>query len=306
MQLLRKLLAISSPSGNEGPMLDFLINYFNDNSTLFKQKPVLFYGDDFQDNLAVAFGTPRTAVFAHMDTVGFTVRYDRELVAIGGPHTETGLALKGTDKKGDIKCRLIVEDPDTNEALFYEFERLIDRGTELVFDTELQEEEEFIQSAYLDNRLGLWNALKLAETLENGLLVFTCREEHKGGSAGMMGKFMYKKFGIRQALISDITWITHGVHHSKGVVVSMRDSGLPRRKFLHKIISLAEESGIPFQLEVEDAGGSDGNELQKIPYPIDWIFVGAAESNVHSPRERVHKGDLNNMVEMYRYLMEKL
>ena len=97
-----------------------------------------------------------------------------------------------------------------------------------------------------------------------------------------------------------------GVQHNKGVAISMRDSGIPRKNYLDRIIELAKESEIPFQLEVESAGGSDGNALQNAPYPFDWCFIGAPEDNVHSPKEKVHKNDIQSMVEMYRYLMRCL
>ena len=61
-----------------------------------------------------------------------------------------------------------------------------------------------------------------------------------------------------------------------------------------------------FQLEVESSGGSDGNEIQKSPYPINWCFIGAPEQNVHSPNEKVHKSDIQAMLELYKYLMENL
>ena len=57
---------------------------------------------------------------------------------------------------------------------------------------------------------------------------------------------------------------------------------------------------------VEKSGGSDGTELQKIPYPIDWCFVGAAEDFVHSPNEKVHKKDIESMLEAYKTLMKEL
>ena len=107
-------------------------------------------------------------------------------------------------------------------------------------------------------------------------------------------------------MISDITWATEGVHLGKGVVISMRDSGIPRQQFVREIIELAKESQVPYQLEVESAGGSDGTELQKQPYPIDWCFIGAAEENVHSPDEKVNKKDIEGMVELYSYLLAKL
>ena len=146
----------------------------------------------------------------------------------------------------------------------------------------------------------------MAETLENGIICFSCYEETGGGSVGYLGKYIYETYGVRQALISDITWITDGVKHGKGVAISMRDRGIPRRSYLNKIIALAKESNIPFQLEVEDAGGSDGNQLQASPYPFDWCFIGAAEDNVHTPDEKVHKNDIQAMTDLYKYLMEKL
>jgi len=176
----------------------------------------------------------------------------------------------------------------------------------LTFKPNFRETDDFIQSPYMDNRLGMWNALKVAETLENGAIVFSTYEEHGGNSVGFCGKFLLEKYGVRKALISDITWVTDGVPHGKGVAISMRDSGLPRRTYLNRIIELAKESGIKFQLEVESAGGSDGGVLQKSDLPFDWCFIGAAEDNVHSPDEIVAKYDIMCMVELYKYLMKHL
>ena len=158
----------------------------------------------------------------------------------------------------------------------------------------------------MDNRLGVWNALRLCETIKDGAIVFSCWEEHGGGSVPFLAKFLYDGYKIRQTLISDITWVTEGVKPGKGVVVSLRDTGIPRKKFIDKIIRLAKESGIDFQLEVESSGGSDGTELQKQPYPIDWCFIGAPEDFVHSPDEKVHKADIKSMLGLYSFLLEKL
>ena len=158
----------------------------------------------------------------------------------------------------------------------------------------------------MDNRLGVWNALKVAEKLENGIICFSAWEEHGGGSVGYLAKFIYEKYGVKQALISDITWVTEGVEHTKGVAISIRDSGIPRRTYINRIIDLAKASNIPFQLEVENAGGSDGNALQRSPYPFDWCFIGAPEDFVHTPNEKVHKSDIESMTQMYDYLMINL
>ena len=86
----------------------------------------------------------------------------------------------------------------------------------------------------------------------------------------------------------------------------MRDSGIPRKEYINKIIKIARDNEIPFQLEVESAGGSDGNALQQSPYPWDWCFVGAPEDNVHTEDEKVHKFDIDAMVKAYQVLMKNL
>jgi putative aminopeptidase FrvX len=253
------------------------------------------------------FGNPTTAIFAHIDSIGFTVKYNKEIVKIGGPRTIEGTKLVGEDSQGKFECELLViEYEDGPDRYEYILDREIDRGTDLVFKREFIETDSHVQSCYMDNRLGVWNALQVAENLENGVICFSCWEEHGGGSVGYLARHMYENWGVRQALISDITWITEGVTDGDGVAISMRDSGLPRRSYINRIIALAKQGGIKYQLEVENAGGSDGNALQKSPYPFDWCFIGAAEHDVHSPTERVNKADVIEMVKLYEYLMEKL
>ena len=219
-----------------------------------------------------------------------------------GPVTTEGIVLVGEDSQGKIEGKIIKKD----KKIFIDFEREIDRGTSLTFKVNFRDTEDFVQSCYMDNRLGVWNCLEVAKTLENGIIVFSSWEEHGGGSVGYLGKFIYETYGVKQALISDITWVTKGVKHGKGCAVSLRDSGIPRRSFVNKIVAIAKNSKIPFQLEVENSGGSDGNGLQKSDYPWDWCFVGAPEDNAHSPDEKVHKKDIESMVSLYNKLIKEL
>ena len=307
MKLLKQLTEIRSASGDEGLMKDFLIQYVNENKAKWKVQPELFYEDDFQDTLILVFGKPRTAIYAHTDSIGFTVGYNNNLIKIGGPKLEEGFELVGSDSLGEIETELmVIEELDGFKQIQCVFEREIERGTNLTYKPNFRETDDYIQSPYMDNRLGVWNALKVAETLENGAIVFSTYEEHGGNSVGFTGRFLYEKYGLRQALISDITWVTDGVPHGKGVAISMRDSSIPRRSYLNKIIDLAKASGISYQLEVESAGGSDGSMLQKSDLPFDWCFIGAAEDNVHTPNEIVAKYDIMCMVELYKYLMAHL
>jgi len=307
MDLLKQLIAIRGASGDEREIRDFVIQYVEKNSKNWSVQPELIYGDEFQDCLILVFGKPRTAIYAHLDSIGFTSGYDKELIKIGGPRTIDGMQLVGSDSQGEIETELmVIEDPDGNRELRYVLERELDRGTVLTFKPNFRETDEYIQSPYLDNRLGVWSALKVAETLENGAIVFSTYEEHGGNSVAFCARYLYDRFRLRQALIADITWVTSGVKHGGGVAISMRDSGVPRRSYLNKIITLAKESGVKFQLEVESAGGSDGTMLQKSDLLIDWCFIGAPEDNVHTPDEKVFKFDIMCMVELYKYLMKEL
>ena len=299
---LKELLLIPSVSGDESEVALSLLNCINQRKSKWKAVPEIFHGDEFHDCILLRFGTPRTAVFAHVDTIGFMVRYANQLIPVGGPELIPGTRLVGRDSYGEISCNLVVE----GEALFHDVPRKIDRGTRLSFAQEIRIDSEFIQAAYLDNRLGVFSALQLCETLEDGWVVFTTYEEHGGGSMPFLLQFIQATAPVKQALISDITWITDGVHHHEGVVISIRDKFIPRKKFIDRIIQLVQQSGIPFQLEVEAYGGSDGREIQFSPYTIDWCFIGAPEDLVHSPDEKVSLRDLESMVKVYRYLLKEL
>lgn len=307
-RLLKGLCAIPGTAGDEGAVSDFVVEYLADNAPRFAATPEVFSGPGFQDMVIAVFGKPRTAVFAHLDTVGYTVAHEKTLFKVGNPKAETGAQLVGEDEEGPISCRLVVNPKKKGgqETLSYDFDRQIAPGTVLTYAPDWKETRDYVNGAYLNNRLGVWNALQMAETMENGALVFSTYEEHGGGGAQFAGGFLQQRYGVHQALISDVTLVTKHIKHRKGVAISMRDRGIPRRSYVNRIIELAKEAGINFQLEVENAGGSDGNSLQSSSLLWDWCFVGPPEANYHRPGEKVHKRDIEAMRALYDLLIRKL
>ena len=303
MKLLKELCAIHAPSGEEQSMAEFLLKYIDQEKKLWKVQPEVFSGKDLQDCIILKFGKPRTAIFAHMDSIGFTVRYGNQLLPIGSPDAEPGTVLLGADSLGPVECTL---DYDRDHHALYKFPRNIERGTTLTYQVNFREGKDFVQSAYLDNRLGIYTTLKVAEELEHGIIVFSSWEEHGGGSVPFLAKYVYEKWKVSQALIADITWITDGVLPMKGVAISMRDRNIPRRSYVNRIIGIAKKRKIDFQLEVEGTGSSDGRELQLSPYPFDWCFVGTPQENPHTPHEKAYKADIQSMIDLYRWLMRDL
>ena len=304
MHLLHSLCRLPAPAGNEAALTQFVLDYVRQQQGAWLHQPQIIADERFQDCILLVFGRPRTAVFAHLDSIGFTVRYGRQLVRIGGPQAEAGYRLVGKDSQGEVDCTLTV-DEETGE-LGYAFHRDIDRGTELTFYCDFRETATTVQSCYLDNRLGVWNALRLCETLEHGIIAFSCWEEHGGGSVAYLARYIYETYGVRQALISDITWVTEGVHAGQGCAISLRDSLIPRRAYVDRIRAVAAQSGVPHQLEVEGSGGSDAKELQHAAAPWDWCFIGAPEDYVHTPNELVDKRDIASMLALYQVLMREL
>jgi putative aminopeptidase FrvX len=303
MTLLQQLCLIPGTSGHETGISQFLLKYIQKEKKNWKAKPEIFHGDGFQDCIVLKFGKPRTAIFAHMDTVGFTVRYFNQLITVGSPDAESGTKLVGQDSQGPIECTL---EYDKDHHALYKFGRAIERGTPLSYKVDFKESKSYIESAYLDDRLGVYVALKVAERMKDGIIAFSCWEEHGGGAVPYIADFVYRSWGVKQALISDITWVTDGVDHGKGVAISLRDRNIPRRSFIDKVIAIAAKHNVPHQLEVEGAGSSDGGELQRAPYPFDWCFVGAPEQYPHSPHEKVHKKDIDSMIELYVHAMKEL
>jgi putative aminopeptidase FrvX len=310
MELLKKLCSIRATSGDESAMTDFMLDYISRHSKDWKTKPEVLHGDGFQDAIILVFGKPRTAIFAHMDNIGYAVSYKKNLVRIGGPSGESGWKLVGSDSKGEIECSLKVkwlwESGNKKEELKYRFNRTIDRGTPLSFKENFRESDKTVQSPYLDNRLGVWNALQVAKNLENGIIVLSTYEEVGGGSVQFLGKYIQDKYGVKQALISDITLATEAIKPKNGVAISMRDKGVPRQSYLRKIIALAKKNSINYQLEVEDAGGSDGTVLQYSSGVWDWCFIGPPEKNYHTPNEKAWKVDIQAMNDLYAILMDQL
>lgn len=302
MELLKQLCEIPATSGDESGLRNWLIRYFKENQHRFKQPPLLFYGPGYQDNLLVIFGHPRQSYFAHMDTVGYMVRYGNHVIPIGGPDGKNG-DLMVFDLKGKKKeCRLVADDEE--ELLMVDYAKTILPGTTITYGPNFILEKGWIKSPYLDNRLGIWALLQLAERVENVAFSFTTYEEHGGGGAGFLARKLFLDYGMTQAIIADVTWSTRGVFPGHGPVVSLRDSRIPRRKFTNAIRQTLDLKGFKYQLEVEAAGGSDGREIQHLPFSIDWCFVGPPSENPHSAQEWVKQSDAEAFVEMLELLSE--
>jgi hypothetical protein len=88
IELLKQLCEIHAPSGAETPLKNFLLHYFKSKKQAGNINSKSLRAKNFRIVLILKFGKPRTAIFAHMDSVGFTVRYFNQLLSIGSPDAE--------------------------------------------------------------------------------------------------------------------------------------------------------------------------------------------------------------------------
>ena len=146
MDLLKKLCEVHAPSGSEYKMAEFLLAYIDKNKGNWKNQPQIIFGEKFQDNIMLVFGKPSTAIFAHMDSIGYTVGYKNNLIKIGGPAAKKGAKLVGEDSKGKIECTLeTIEDEHQFLTYSAKYGREIDRGTTLTYLPDFREDNDFVQ-----------------------------------------------------------------------------------------------------------------------------------------------------------------
>lgn len=296
LALLWDLLALDSPSGDEGAIADWL-------ETWLAQEVPDAYVERLGDSILARRGErPTVALFAHLDTTGWTLGYDKQLIPIGGPDGKAGDGIRPAKR------------PDTGSTLARRKDGSwkvrgktdAEPGTRWVYAAPPKQDGQEIIGPYLDNRAGVWAALHVLQRCPNAAVAFTSYEETRGVGALLCARRLSETLGITQALICDLTWHTKHIHSGKGVAVSLRDSCLPRQRFLSRVLALAETSGRRFQREIEDSGGSDGASLDRSGVPMDWVFVGAPEHDPHTARERVHVGDLQSMAGLLVHLVEGL
>jgi putative aminopeptidase FrvX len=255
-----------------------------------------------QDNLIAWRGRPQVALFAHVDTVGFTLGYDRDLVRIGGPHVEGGEALRSTIDGVTYRGKVAKK----GEGWALEGSPEAPAGSRWVYDASLELDGVLVRGPYLDNRAGVWSAIEVFRQNLDVAVAFTTNEEHSGRGAVTCARWLNDHLGIGKALISDITWHTRAIRRGRGPAVSLRDRNVPRQIYLDRVLAAAEASGIPYQREIESDGSSDGGAIERSGVPMDWLFVGAPQEASHTPHEVIDLNDLRDMACLTVHLVRAL
>ena len=303
INLLKKLQNVMSVTGNEEDMKFFLLNYIKKNKNKWNKCPKVIHGREYGNMIILVFGKkPRVAALAHMDEVGFMVGHNNKLFRLGYSKEKNGDKLYGYVNNKLVTARIKKRPRKLHFTSTYD----LAVGTVLSYETHWKESLNYVTNAAMDNCIGILTLLHVAKKLNNGILVFTQREEGGTLHGGLdsVAKLIYKKYNVRQILISDVTSTSSSIKHGRGPVIGIGVAETPPQHFIQKITHILDTEEV--QAEIRKGGRSDFTRLLSTPYLFDMCFVGIPVSNKHSSQERIHKQDILQMFRVYSLLMRFL
>lgn len=276
---------------------------------------------------------------AHMDEIAFVVRFIHKdgflyFHPLGGfdPRTLVAQRVKIYGKRVldgviGIKATHLTTPEERSkviplEELFIdvglpaeEVRELVSIGDPITLERELIEMGNFYTGKTLDDRVGVYVMLEafrsFSESADDVYAVATVQEEVGVRGAQVASFGLEPDIGI--AIDVTIAADTPGMDEhqqctrlGEGVAIKILDSysishpGLVR--FLRQI---AEQEGIPYQLEVLPRGGTDAAAMQRSRSGIPVCTISIPNRYTHSVVECVHKADVEAAITLLRRFLER-
>ena len=332
-ELLEKLINCFGPSGDEFAVR----NLINHEIKKFVDEIKV---DKFGNLIAIKKGKgPKVMLAAHMDEIGLmtqTITADGHMFfhPVGGiePYTLIGqrVALLDPDK-----CEMIIEGVISSEELQEDIE--MDRPfkmTDLYIDTGLDKKQlekkgisigtyavpinnmktlgskEYICGKALDDRIGCYILVKVAEKLKNFkgniMFVFTVQEE-----IGLYGA-QTSVYGLDPdwAIAVDVTNAEDAygeriVKIGNGPTMTLMDVEMIANRCINNSLkAMAKKHNINLQPKVESFGTTDAAKIAIGRGGIPTTVLGVAIRNIHSPVSIAHLEDIFNCIKLLTLLLK--
>lgn len=269
---------------------------------------------------------PKVMFAAHMDSIGLVVTHiEKEgflrFGRLGGVTPANVLyapvrfksganGLIAVDEGADIG-KLKVDDMyvDIGASSEEEAKALVNVGDMAIYDTAVSAAGDKVVSPYLDNRVScavLLLAMEALEQSENDLyFVFTTQEELGLRGATTAAYAIAPDYGIAVDVTGsgDLPGSKHGCSSvlGKGAAIKVMDSSvICHPQVVGKLRSLAEEGGIPFQMDVLRAGGTDAGAIHKSRGGVYTGGISIPSRYAHTPTEMVCTKDVLACAELVR------
>lgn len=261
---------------------------------------------------------PRVMFSAHMDSIGLVATHIDEkgfvhVGALGGvsaaralyapvrfQNGAQGLICAGADADpGKLKASDLVVDIGAADG--EEAKKLVQVGDAMVYDGIARRVGNRIISPYLDNRIGclvLLLAMEQAKEAGNDLyFVFSAQEEVGCRGAKTAAWAIDPEYGVAVDVrgTDDMPGAKHEVAAlcGKGAAVNVMDhSVICHPDMVKRLLSLAEEQGIPVQRGVSRRGGTDAGPIHQTRAGVYTGGISIPCRYVHTPTELVDLGDV--------------
>ncbi len=336
VDLLKRLCATPGVPGREEALRELVISELKDYADDIRT-------DAMGNVLALRRGTGerrRTImVAAHMDEIAFIVRSIHKdgfiyFHPLGGfdPRTLVAQRVKVYGKRVldgviGIKATHLTTPEERSkviplEELFIdvglpaeEVKQLVGIGDPITLERELIEMGNFYTGKTLDDRVGLYVMLQAFKSFQQSTddvyAVATVQEEVglRGARTAAFGLDPDIGIAVDVTIAADTPGTEEHMQCTRlgsGVAIKIADSasishpGLVR--FLQRI---AEEEGIPYQLEVLPRGGTDAGAIQLSRAGIPVCTISIPNRYTHSVVECVHRDDVAAAIQLLRRFLER-
>ncbi|MGB9820240.1 MAG: M42 family metallopeptidase [Pseudothermotoga sp.] len=324
IDLIRKLTEAYGPSGREEEVHNLILQELEGH--------VDGYKFDNVGNLLVwkAGTTGKKVLFdAHADEIGLVVTNIDErgflrVESVGGvpPHSYVGHRVRFPNAIGVVYVEGETEEERkknfTNlnlDNMFVdigarnrdEAMKVVPIGSFGIYDSHFFKNGDLLISKSMDDRIGcaiIVEILRRVKKPHNTIIgSFTVQEE-----VGLIGASVAAYSLVPDVCVAvDVTdssdypksFKRHSMALGKGPAIKIKDrASISNRGVVEKLIEVAEQEKIPYQMEVLTFGGTNAAALQRTRAGIPSATVSIATRYVHSPSEIVSLEDVENTVEL--------
>jgi len=284
---------------------------------------------------------PKVAVAAHMDEIGFLVSYIDEKTGflrvepLGGfdprtliaqrvrVHTSSGVLigaigvkpvhiLPEEERKKVPQVKDLFVDVGLPAGKVVE---LVSVGDMVTLHQEFVEMGELVSGKSLDDRLGVYVGIEALRKVRahraDIYFVGTVQEEVGLRGARTSAFAISPEIGVALDVtiacdIPDAKPQERVTEVGKGVAIKLKDSAsISHPRLVKFLVDLAEERGIPYQLEILPRGGTDAGAMQLAREGAAVVTLSVPTRYVHTAVEAAHKRDIQAAVDLLAAFLER-
>jgi endoglucanase len=284
-------------------------------------------------------GGRKVMLAAHMDEIGFIVKHiEKEgflrIEPLGGfdprvllaqrviVHTTDGDLLGAIGSK---PVHILTEEerkkPVELKNLFVdlglaaeEVRRRVRVGNPVTLRQDFVEFGEVVSGKALDDRVGLYVIIEALRRVEEHkcdiYLVATTQEEVGLRGARVSGFEVAPEVAIAvdTTLACDVPGVEEAEQITKlggGTAIKLKDSAsISNPKLVRRLVELAEQKKIKYQMEILPRGGTDAGALQLTREGVAAVTISVPTRNVHTVVEMAHKSDIQASIELITAFLE--